>query len=75
MAYRVLSLKQIVRKTVAESEMKPRQIVGRKTPRLHLRSAHIWGRFTRPKEEWQLRPAQIIGLADRGFVGTTFTFV
>lgn len=73
--YRVLRLKEVVRRSVADAGMTGVVFKDRKPPRLHLRAAHIWGRFTRQEEEWQFRPSQIIGLADRGFVDKTYTFV
>lgn len=73
--YRVLRLKEVVRRSVADAGISGVTYRDRKPPRLHLRTAHIWGRFTRPEDEWQFRPSQIIGLADRGFVDKTYTFV
>ena len=73
--YRVLRLKEVVRRTVADAGVSGVTFKNRKPPRLHLRTAHIWGRFTRPEDEWQFRPSQIIGLADRGFIDKTYTFV
>jgi hypothetical protein len=73
--YRVLKLREVVHKTTVEAGVEGRTYKGRKPPRLHLRNAHVWGRFTRPEDEWRFRPSQLVGLSDRGFVDKTYTFV